>query len=208
MLSRSVIEQAARDLHQAEIKREPVGQLSLQYPEITIEDAYAIQRCWVGMKLDEGRHVIGHKTGLTSRAMQRVSQIEEPDYGVLLDDMRLEDGSDIPVDRFIVPRIEVELAFILGKPLKGPNCTVFDVYKAADYVVPALELIDARSHSIDPDRLFWAVRLPVRFTRLLVDGEHAPNDIRSTLHQLHSIAPYQSQAVVRPAWKDIVQIKQ
>ena len=150
MLSRVNIEQAAQSLYQAERKREQIGQLSLQYPEISIEDAYAIQRCWVGMKLDEGRNVIGHKIGLTSRAMQQASQIEEPDYGVLLDDMRFEDGSDIPVDRFIVPRIEVELAFILGKPLKGPDCTVFDVYKATDYVAPALELIDARSHSIDP----------------------------------------------------------
>jgi 2-oxo-hept-3-ene-1,7-dioate hydratase len=78
------------------------------------------------------------------------SQIDEPDYGTLLDDMFFNDGSDIPVSRFIVPRVEVELAFILGKPLKGPNCTLFDVYNATEYVTPALEIIDARSQSIDP----------------------------------------------------------
>lgn len=79
------------------------------------------------------------------------SQISEPDYGALLDDMFFHDGSDIPTDRFIVPRIEVELAFVLAKPLRGPNCTLFDVYNATDYVIPALELIDARCHNIDPE---------------------------------------------------------
>ncbi len=83
--------------------------------------------------------------------MQASSQISEPDYGALLDDMFFHDGSDIPTDRFIVPRIEVELAFVLAKPLRGPNCTLFDVYNATDYVIPALELIDARCHNIDPE---------------------------------------------------------
>lgn len=151
MLSQEIINDCAIQLNQAEKSREQVRQLSLQHPEITINDAYAIQRKWVEMKLAEGREVIGHKIGLTSRAMQQSSQIDEPDYGTLLDDMLFQDGSDIPTDRFIVPRIEVELAFILAKPLKGPNCTIFDVYNATDYVIPALELIDARSQSIDPD---------------------------------------------------------
>ena len=151
MLSQEIINDCAHQLHQAEKTREQVRQLSLQHPDITIEDAYAIQRKWVEMKLAEGRSVIGHKIGLTSRAMQQSSQIDEPDYGTLLNDMLFQDGGDIPTDQFIVPRIEVELAFILAKPLKGPNCTIFDVYNATDYVVPALELIDARSQSIDPD---------------------------------------------------------
>ncbi|WP_370279606.1 2-oxo-hept-4-ene-1,7-dioate hydratase [Pontibacterium sp.] len=151
MLSQEIINDCANQLNQAEKSREQVRQLSLQYPEITIDDAYAIQRKWVEMKLAEGRSVIGHKIGLTSRAMQQSSQIDEPDYGTLLNDMLFQDGGDIPTDRFIVPRIEVELAFILAKPLKGPNVTLFDVYNATDYVVPALELIDARSQSIDPD---------------------------------------------------------
>lgn len=151
MLSQEIINDCATQLNQAEKSREQVRQLSLQHPEITIDDAYAIQRKWVEMKLAEGREVIGHKIGLTSRAMQQSSQIDEPDYGTLLDDMLFQDGGDIPTGRFIVPRIEVELAFILAKPLKGPNVTIFDVYNATDYVIPALELIDARSQSIDPD---------------------------------------------------------
>jgi 2-oxo-hept-3-ene-1,7-dioate hydratase len=150
MLTQDIIQQTALRLHHAEKERTQIRQISLDYPEITIEDAYAIQRTWVEMKIAEGRVVKGHKIGLTSRAMQMSSQIDEPDYGTLLDDMFFNDGSDIPVSRFIVPRVEVELAFILGKPLKGPNCTLFDVYNATEYVTPALEIIDARSQSIDP----------------------------------------------------------
>ncbi|MBN3006566.1 2-oxo-hepta-3-ene-1,7-dioic acid hydratase [Chromobacterium alkanivorans] len=151
MLSQDQIRAAARRLHDAERERKQIRQLSLDHPEITIEDAYAIQRCWVEMKLAAGRKLKGHKIGLTSRAMQMSSQINEPDYGALLDDMFFNDGADIPTSRFIVPRVEVELAFILGRPLSGPGATLFDVYDAADYVIPALEIIDARSQSIDPD---------------------------------------------------------
>ncbi|MFQ3185425.1 2-oxo-hept-4-ene-1,7-dioate hydratase [Marinomonas primoryensis] len=151
MLSTDIIKQCAQRLHQAEKKRVQIRQISLDYPDIEIDDAYAIQSEWLKIKLAEGRSIIGHKIGLTSRAMQQSSQIDEPDYGTLLDDMLYHDGCEIDTEKFIVPRIEVELAFILKKPLKGPNCTMFDVYNATDYVVPALELIDARSQSIDPE---------------------------------------------------------
>lgn len=150
MLDNEMIRRAAHLLHQAECNREQVGQISLAYPEMTIDDAYAIQREWVALKIAEGQTLKGHKIGLTSKAMQASSQIDEPDYGALLDDMFFNDGSDIPRDRFIVPRVEVELAFVLAKPLRGPDCTLFDVYNATDYVIPALEIIDARCHNIDP----------------------------------------------------------
>ncbi|AGI23672.1 2-oxo-hepta-3-ene-1,7-dioic acid hydratase [Pseudomonas sp. ATCC 13867] len=151
MLDQNLIQQAAARLDAAERERTQVRQFSLDYPEITIEDAYAIQRAWVAKKIADGRRLIGHKIGLTSRAMQVSSNITEPDYGALLDDMLFEEGSDIPFQRFIVPRMEVELAFILGKPLRGPNCTVFDVLDATEWVIPALEIIDARIQQIDPD---------------------------------------------------------
>ena len=153
MLSQDLIATIAASLHQAERSRTQIRQVSLDYPEITIADAYAIQQHWVNAKIAEGRTVKGHKIGLTSRAMQQSSQIDEPDYGTLLDDMFFHDGAEIPADRFIVPRVEVELAFILRQPLKGPGVTLFDVYDAVDYVVPALEIIDARSQSIDPQTL-------------------------------------------------------
>ncbi|QXI36355.1 2-oxo-hept-4-ene-1,7-dioate hydratase [Pseudomonas xantholysinigenes] len=150
MLDAHIIQQAVARLDQAERAREQVGQFSLEYPAISIEDAYAIQRAWVAQKIKDGRRLVGHKIGLTSRAMQVSSNITEPDYGALLDDMLFEEGSDIPFDRFIVPRVEVELAFILGKPLKGPDVTLFDVLEATEWVIPALEIIDARIQQVDP----------------------------------------------------------
>lgn len=151
MLDSSFIQQAAARLDAAERSRQQVRQFSLDHPQITIEDAYAIQRAWVARKIEDGRRLVGHKIGLTSRAMQVSSNITEPDYGALLDDMFFDEGSDIPFDRFIVPRVEVELAFILGKPLKGPNVTLFDVLEATEWVIPALEIIDARIQQVDPD---------------------------------------------------------
>ncbi len=115
MLDKQTRTLIAQRLNQAEKQREQIRAISLDYPSITIEDAYAVQREWVEMKIAEGRVLKGHKIGLTSKAMQASSQISEPDYGALLDDMFFHDGSDIPTDRFIVPRIEVELAFVLAK---------------------------------------------------------------------------------------------
>lgn len=151
MLDSKIIEDLATQLNQAEKSGVQLKQFSLAQPEITIEDAYAIQKAWVEMKIAEGRKLKGHKIGLTSRAMQVSSNITEPDYGALLDDMFFEEGAEILMDRFIVPRVEVELAFILGKPLTGPNCTIFDVMEATEWVIPALEIIDARIQQIDPE---------------------------------------------------------
>ena len=139
----------AQELQQAERTRVQVEQVSKRHPGMTIDDSYAIQREWIRLEREAGRAVIGHKIGLTSRAMQIASQITEPDHGTLLDSMLLRDGSEVDASRFIVPRFEVEFAFILGRPLKGPGVTVFDVLRATDYVVPALELIDARIEQFD-----------------------------------------------------------
>lgn len=150
-LSPSLIETLASRLDEAERSRTQIGQFSLAHPEMTIDDAYAIQDAWMRQKINSGRRTIGHKIGLTSRAMQRAVNITEPDYGVLLDDMLFHDGQTIPIERFIEPRIEVELAFILREALEGPGCTIFDVLNATDYVVPAVEIIDARIQRIDPE---------------------------------------------------------
>ena len=139
----------ARDLDNAARTRVQLEHFSKRHPGMAIADSYAIQRAWMALKAAQGRSVIGHKIGLTSRAMQIASQITEPDYGTLLDDMLLRDGSEVEAARFIVPRLEVEFAFILARPLKGPGVTLFDVLNATDYVVPALELIDARIEQFD-----------------------------------------------------------
>jgi 2-oxo-hept-3-ene-1,7-dioate hydratase len=149
-LSHEAIDTLAGKLDQAERSRTQVDHFSLSHPDMTIEDAYAIQKSWVDAKIAAGRHAIGHKIGLTSKAMQRAANITEPDYGTLLDDMLLPDGRDIPFDRFIEPRIEVELAFILDRPLQGPNVGLIDVLGATRYVVPTLEIIDARIRRVDP----------------------------------------------------------
>lgn len=149
MLSQDVIRRSARSIDDALRTRIQIPQLSLSYPDMDMADAYAIQSAWMALQIERGRSIRGHKIGLTSKAMQRTSQIDEPDYGTLLDDMFFEDGSEISTERFIEPRIEVELAFILGKALRGPGCTLFDVLDATDYVIPAIEIIDARIARFD-----------------------------------------------------------
>ena len=151
MLGEDIIQKAALRLNDAEKKRQPVRQFSIEFPGMTIDDAYAIQRAWIKVKLAEGRILKGHKIGLTSKVMQQAVNINEPDYGALLDDMFYHDGAEIPTDRYIAPRLEVELAFVLSKPLRGPNCTIFDVLSATDFVTPALEILDARIQRIDPE---------------------------------------------------------
>lgn len=148
MLPSDVIEQLAAELHASERSRVQVEHFSKRFPGMTVEDGYAISRAWVRTKLAEGRTVKGHKIGLTSRAMQIASQIDEPDYGTLLDDMFFAPG-DIPTERFIAPRVEVELAFILKSRLEGEAVTVDDVLAATEYVQPAIEIIDARIEQFD-----------------------------------------------------------
>ena len=147
------IQQLATELNQAEKSRTQIEHFSKRYPDMTIEDGYRINRAWMKLKFAEGRTMIGHKIGLTSRAMQQASQIDEPDYGTLLDDMRYTctpgQVLNIPFKNFIAPRVEVELAFVLKHELRGPNITVEQVLAATDYVTPAVEIIDARIEQFD-----------------------------------------------------------
>ena len=149
MLSPDIHKTLAKELDDAERTRIPIEQFSRRFPDMSLEDSYAIQRQWVETKCARGRTVIGHKVGLTSRAMQLASQLTEPDFGTLLDDMLITDGTALPADRFLVPRFEVELAFVLARPLVGPGVTIFNVLSATEYVTPALELIDARIEQFD-----------------------------------------------------------
>jgi 2-oxo-hept-3-ene-1,7-dioate hydratase len=149
MLPQALVTELAQQLHRAERTRTQLRHFSREHPQMTIEDGYAVQREWVKLRLAEGATVRGRKIGLTSRAMQQAAQITEPDYAPLLSDMFFEQGTDIPASRFILPRVEVELAFVLGRPLKGPGVTLFDVLNATDYVTPAVEIIDARIEQFD-----------------------------------------------------------
>ncbi|MFM2330134.1 MAG: hypothetical protein RLZZ494_2237 [Pseudomonadota bacterium] len=151
MLDLATTQALARQLQTARRTRTPVRQFSRQYPQMTLEDGYAIQREWVKLEQAAGRTIRGRKIGLTSRAMQLSSQITEPDYAPLMDDMFYASGGDIPMGDFIAPRVEVELAFILGRELRGPHVTIFEVLAATEYVTPAIEIIDARIEQFDRD---------------------------------------------------------
>ncbi len=151
MLDDATITRLAAELHDAQRRRVQVRHFSQRHPGMTIADGYAIQRAWLKTRLAEGRVVKGRKIGLTSRAMQQASQIDEPDFAPLLDDMFFPAGEAIPFDRFIAPRVEVELAFVLARPLRGPGVTLADVLAATDQVTPAVEIIDARIEQFDRD---------------------------------------------------------
>ena len=156
-----LITQLAAELAQSEKSRQQIEQFSKRYPQMTVDDGYRVAREWVRLQIATGRKVIGHKIGLTSRAMQQSSQIDEPDYGTLLDNMlyTCTPGQvlPIPTQRFIAPRVEVELAFVLKSPLKGQGLEggkkigIDEVLAATDYVTPAIEIIDARIEQLDRD---------------------------------------------------------
>jgi 2-oxo-hept-3-ene-1,7-dioate hydratase len=144
MLSDADRRKAADILMAAEKERRQAVQLSTTFPGITIDDAYAISTEVANRKMAAGAKLIGHKVGLTSKAMQRSSQIDEPDFGYLLDHMMIADGAKVPHADYCRPRVEIELAFVLGKTLKGPGVGLTDVLRATEYVVPAIEIVDAR----------------------------------------------------------------
>ncbi|WP_330646905.1 fumarylacetoacetate hydrolase family protein [Thioclava sp. FTW29] len=145
MLNNEQRQAAADAILKAEQTREVCVQPSKTWPEMELEDAYDIQRRWANARIAAGAKIIGRKIGLTSRAMQMASKMTEPDYGVMLDDAVFKDGARIPAGTFIKPRLETELAFVMGEDLQGAGCQMHDVMRATEYVTPALEIIDYRT---------------------------------------------------------------
>lgn len=143
MLDHDTRARLADELLDAHHRRAVLPRITARHPEAEVEDSYAIQTLWRDRAVLAGRRVVGRKIGLTSKVMQAATGITEPDYGVILDDTVWENGSVIPFDDFSNVRIEVELAFLLDRPLEGPNCTLFDVLAATRYVVPALEILNS-----------------------------------------------------------------
>jgi 2-oxo-hept-3-ene-1,7-dioate hydratase len=152
MLSDADRRKAADTLIEAARTKKQATQLSVTFPDIDFEDAYAISTEVARRRMAAGEKLIGHKVGLTSKAMQASSQIDEPDYGYLFNTMMVEDGAKVPHESYCAPRVEIELAFILGKPLKGPGVGLTDVLRASEYVVPAIEIVDARM--VNPRKIF------------------------------------------------------
>jgi 2-oxo-hept-3-ene-1,7-dioate hydratase len=155
MLTDDQRSRAIASLVEAHRTKQPCVQLSTTFPAMEIPDAYAISSAMADLRIAQGGKIIGHKIGLTSKAMQASSQIDEPDYGYLFNDMVLQDGAKVPHANFCVPRVEPELTFILREPLKGPNVGLIDVLRATDYVVPSIEIIDARVQN--PRKIFDTV---------------------------------------------------
>jgi len=136
--------EAARLLLDAYATGKPIAPLTSTYESMTLEDAYAVQLLQIDELTGSGRTIKGHKVGLTSAAMQRLIGVDEPDYGHLLDDFFYLEHAAIPLSRFIQPRIEPEVAFVLRRPLRGPGVTVHEAIAAIDFVLPALEIVDSR----------------------------------------------------------------
>lgn len=143
MLNPETITTIAGELAEADRNRSVMPRITTRYPDATIEDSYAIQAVWRDSMVASGRRLVGRKIGLTSKAMQQATGIDEPDYGVMFDDTVHNTGAVIDFDQFSNVRIEVELAFVLAEPLAGPTCTLFDVLSATQYVTPALEVLNS-----------------------------------------------------------------
>ncbi|MCW2670420.1 MAG: bphH [Frankiales bacterium] len=137
-------DQAAEALRTAEATQVAIAPLLQSYPGIDVVDAYEIQLLNIRRRLAAGATVHGHKVGLSSKAMQEMMGVDEPDYGHLLSDMVHTEESPIPTRSFLIPRVEVEVGFVLGDDLPGEGCTVADVLRCTDYIAPAIELIDSR----------------------------------------------------------------
>ena len=144
MLSVQLRDELAADLAEAERSRVPIGPLTDANPDIDVVDAYEIQLINIRQRVAEGARVIGHKVGLSSEAMQKMMNVDEPDYGHLLDEMQVFEDKSVPTGRYLYPRVEVEVGFILADDLPGAGCTEDDVLAATAAFAPAIELIDTR----------------------------------------------------------------
>ncbi|MDQ0201431.1 2-keto-4-pentenoate hydratase [Neobacillus ginsengisoli] len=141
---KTLVESIAKELIDAESHQYSVAPLTERYSELSVSDAYQIQLEVIDNKIREGHEVIGKKVGLTSAAMQQMLGVDEPDYGHLLDYMKVADGEKVKISDFISPKVEAEIGFILERDLVGPNVNYLDVLMATKYVVPTIEIIDSR----------------------------------------------------------------
>jgi 2-keto-4-pentenoate hydratase len=144
MLSDEKRREAAALLKHAEEERVPIRPLAETFPDMDVVDSYEIALINIRERIARGVGVLGHKVGLSSKAMQQMMGVDEPDYGHLLSDMALTEDAPVDVSRYLYPRVEVEVGFILGEALPGEGCTEEDVIAATEYVAPAIELIDSR----------------------------------------------------------------
>lgn len=150
MISPALARQLAERHERARREVVSIDPITMEHPELGIDDAYAVQQAWVDLQIAGGARLVGRKIGLTSRAMQQQMKIDEPDFGALLDYMIMPSGVQLRHADFVDPKLEVEVAFMIGSRLSGDDVTVDEVIAATEYIQPAFELIDARSHRVHP----------------------------------------------------------
>lgn len=131
-------------LLQAEKERREIPRITLEYPDLTLEEAYLIQQELVKRKLEEGKRILGPKMGLTSHAKMRQMNVDNPIYGYIFDYMVIPNGGVLKMDELIHPKVEAEIAFLIARDIEGPGVTGAQVLAATEYVIPALEVIDSR----------------------------------------------------------------
>lgn len=139
-----IVAEVADRLWQAEIERAPISPITDQHRDLDLAAAYAIQTHNIQRRVGDGRVVHGRKVGLTSRPMQELLGVSEPDFGVLLDDMFVEDGDEVALETMLQPRVEAEMAFVIGHELAGPGVTTSNALTAIAGVMPAIEIVDSR----------------------------------------------------------------
>jgi 2-oxo-hept-3-ene-1,7-dioate hydratase len=175
MLNENECREIAHALLSAGENRRPIMKPSLNYPALEIGDAYRIQNFWADEKIAKGMRLIGHKIGLTSKVMQRTAQIDEPDYGRIFSDAVYDNGAQIEASGFISARVEMELAFIMGDDLEGPDVQLYDVLRATEFVVPALEINDFRTQT--PRTIADTVADNAAFGAIVVGSPVPPQEI-------------------------------
>jgi 2-oxo-hept-3-ene-1,7-dioate hydratase len=176
MLTETERAQAVSMLREAHLTKKQAARLSATFPNIEIVDSYAISSALAAERVKAGIGIVGHKIGLTSKAMQAASKIDEPDYGYLFSDQILRDGTKVKHADFCVPRVEPELTFVLKEPLKGPNVGLIEVLRATEYIIPSIEIIDARVQ--EPRQIFDTIADNGAGAAIVLGGRSVrPNDV-------------------------------
>jgi 2-oxo-hept-3-ene-1,7-dioate hydratase len=175
MLNEKECREIAHALLNAGETRRPIMKPSQSHPALEITDAYRIQDFWAEAKSEGGARLVGHKIGLTSRAMQRAAQIAEPDCGRIFSDAVHGDGARMEAASFISARVEMELAFVMGDELKGSHVQLYDVLRATEFVVPALEINDFRTQT--PRTIADTVADNAAFGAIVVGSPVPPREV-------------------------------
>lgn len=144
MQQQALHRELADELWEADRSAKPVAPLTDRHPDLDIADAYAIQTVNIERRTAAGQRVIGRKVGLTAKPMQRMLGVDEPDFGVLTDEMVVEDGDLIDLGRLVQPRVEAELAFVMGEDLAGPGVSTARALAAIEGALPSVEVVDSR----------------------------------------------------------------